>query len=113
MVRSKSCVYCTTGWTFAATSHPTPTGAPNSAVAVEISCRSLDRQVEALDQRRPAFCLVLNEGVELLRRGGDELDRRQAVAEVGRLHDAGHLGVQLVDDRLRCASGREQAVPFG
>src|SRR5438067_1325231 len=66
---------------------------------------------ELPDHRAPAVDLAADEDAELFRRRADEVDRGHALAERQR-QDASHFGVELGNDRLWRAGGREQPVPF-
>src|SRR5687768_3100283 len=78
-----------------------------------LSCSSVDSSPRSLHHRRPLRDLALDEGAELLGRVRHEARAfaRKAGLDLGRLHDAVHLGVPASDDVGRGAGGCEEGDP--
>src|SRR5262249_11518231 len=71
--------------------------------------------VRLLPDRGEALRLLLHARVQLRRTRGNGVDAAtgEALLHVGHLEDLDHLGVELVDDRLRRRLGRKQRGPVG
>src|SRR5215475_1635405 len=76
---------------------------------------SIRPDVRLLDDRAEALRLLLHARVQLRRARGDGGDAAagEALLHVGHVEDLDHLGVELVDDRLRRGLGRKQRGPVG
>src|SRR5215471_9331959 len=84
-------------------------------VSVMIARRteSIRPDVRLLDDRAEALGLLLHARVQLRSARGDRVDATagEALLHVGHLENLHHLGVELVDDRLRRPPGRKQRGP--
>src|SRR6516162_8421298 len=85
------------------------------SVMIAPRTESIRPDVRLLDDRAEALRLLLHAGVQRRRARGNGVDAAagEALLHVGHLEDLHHLGVELVDDRLRRRLGRKQRGPVG
>src|SRR5215813_10581726 len=85
------------------------------SVVIAGGTESIRPDVRLLDDRAEAFRLLLHARVQLRRARRDGVDPAagEALLHVGHVEDLDHLGVELVDDRLRRPLGRKQRGPVG
>src|SRR5215813_9519703 len=85
------------------------------SVVIARRTESIRPDVRLLHDRAEALRLLLHARVQLRRTRGNGVDAAtgEALLHVGHLEDLDHLGVELVDDRLRRRLGRKQRGPVG